>query len=165
MRVTFEQLPPELKKYAEGLADYPRGQQFSNDEVMSARWYRMRFLRQLQHYLPGKQWEWPDYWELMGDEITNYARRILRPQVIKKWEKLAESSPDFGQLYTSYEKRFQPKAVKPMTDAQKRRLELQVKYAVIDFFLLDPRRLGIMETVVTGRSLYGLPVQTHKTER
>ena len=149
------QLPRELQFYAKGTGDFPTGH-FSQTQIKSAVKYRQTFFRRLQAYRPGLQYQWPDYQTLMSQEILSYAKRVLRPMVMKMWDQLTGHNSRLGTLYRHYiATRFKNSG--PMSLARRERLIREVKEKSFLEAIRDPRTLGSIEEAVVGKAFYGIP--------
>lgn len=157
------QLPTELQLYAKGTADLPKGD-YTPLQVKSAIKYRQTFFRRLQAYKPGLQYQWPDYQKLMWPEILLYAKRVLRPKVVQRWDELTGHNSKLGLLYRTEVRRQLADKPEDIRWVQRERLLRAARETAFFQGVRDPRTLGLIEETVRGRCFYGIPSEPNYIE-
>lgn len=148
-------LPTALRDYASGVADFPDGH-FSEREVLAARQLRKAFFRKLQRYLPGKQWQWPDYYSLMGGEIKTYSDRALKARILGEWDVFCDTYPRLNEIFQArLDNRLRRHHILSLT--KRNRMATDVAREIFWENISDPRTLGAMEQFVFGYTFYGVP--------
>ncbi len=149
-------LPILLQRYVRGEASFPNNITYSKEQVLLTRQLRKQYLRDIQGTSPGLQYDEPDYFDLMGNEIRRYGKTKLEPLVLATWTDALLECP---RLRNIYENTPLPRANERqrLSYQKQNRLELERRRAALRTAITDPRTLGEIELYCTGRVFYGMP--------
>lgn len=156
---TLAELPPALQQYVHTGTPFPSSYRtdYTKVEVLLAKQLRKRYFRTMALTEPGSQYEYSDFWQLMQYEVWTHVRTRLYPVILQNWERFVTDSPEsitviWKQRVTAKESRL---AV--ATPARKQHLLKDLQLRFLNEIYRDPRRLGIMESFVLNRIIFGVP--------
>jgi hypothetical protein len=149
-------LPPAVQPYADGMnVPAPTHPEYPRQVIHLAKQLRRIACRKFTNQYPGRQWStFPDYQDLMGQEIRNFSLRVLQKKTNiyddERWHTLCKRCPRLMFLYDTY--------------APNRSTRHQItsgRLLVWSYAISDPRVLGEIEEALIGTVRFGIPTQSN----